>query len=80
MVLIEAADPTPAAQEGAGLACPGVAANVGGDDIVEAIEGDLDAGVGVAIAFGTAHDIGREEIVVAGDVKMAPPQVCSGDT
>jgi hypothetical protein len=82
VVFVEATDGAAVAEKAAGFAGFGVAADVGNDRFVQAVEENLDAGCRrgtVSRAFGRAEDVGGEEAVEASYVEVVVAEIGFGD-
>src|SRR5947209_4984748 len=77
---IEAADGPPVAEETTGFARFGVAADVGDDSFVQAVEQDFNAVGAVAIALGRAKYVGGKEVAKLADVEVVLTQVARCDS
>ena len=86
MEVEEAADGAAVAEEAAGFAGFGIAADVGGDGFVEAVEQDFDAAGAVVrcathshASVGRAEDVGGKEATEAADVEMFLAEIARGN-
>jgi len=79
VMLEKSADRATISEKAARLAGFGIAADVGGDGFVEAVEHDFDPVAVVAVAFRLAKYVGREEVAELADVEMILTEVAGGD-